>query len=268
MAAPEAGTAMSTVALALRPLEFFFAQYRRVWRGTVVSSIVTPVVYLLALGVGLGKFVRTDLYFNGQAYGYLDLVAPALLATTAMQVASFESSWPILSAIKWSRQYHAMLAAPLRVKDLVAGHQAFIALRILATVSVYLLAITAFGAVHSPLAILAIPAATLTGIAFAAPIAAWAAYTESDASFVAIFRFAVLPLFLFSGTFFPVSSMPVPFQFLAYATPLWHGIDLCRQFTLGQVVASAALADLIVILAWIVGSLTLAVITYRRRLVE
>jgi lipooligosaccharide transport system permease protein len=258
---------MSTFELALRPLEFFFAQYRRVWRGTLVSSIVTPVVYLLALGVGLGKFVRRDLYFDGSPYGYLEIVAPALLATTAMQVASFESSWPVLSAIKWSRQYHAMLAAPLRVKDLVAGHQAFIALRIFATVSVYLVAITAFGAVLSPLAILAIPVATLTGIAFAAPIAAWGAYTESDASFVAIMRFGILPLFLFSGTFFPVSSMPVPFQALAYATPLWHGIDLCRQLTLGHVVPSVALADLVFLLAWIVGALTLAVISYRRRLV-
>jgi lipooligosaccharide transport system permease protein len=259
---------VSTVALALRPLEFFFAQYRRVWRGTVVSSIVTPVVYLLALGVGLGKFVRTELFFAGQPYSYLEIVAPALLATTAMQIASFESSWPVLSAIKWSRQYHAMLAAPLRVKDVVAGHQTFIALRILATVSIYLVAITAFGAVLSPLAILAIPAATLTGIAFAAPIAAWGAYTESDASFVAIFRFAILPLFLFSGTFFPVSSMPVPFQALAYATPLWHGIDLCRQFTLGAVVTSTALADFVFLVAWIVASLTFAVISYRRRLVE
>src|SRR5262249_25092319 len=97
---------------------------------------------------------------------------------------------------------------------------------------------------------------------------AWGAYTESDASFVAIFRFAILPLFLFSGTFFPVSSMPVPFQALAYATPLWHGIDLCRQLTLGSVVPSVALADLVFLLAWIVGCLTLAVISYRRRLVN
>ena len=259
---------MSTFALALRPLEFFFAQYRRVWRGTVVSSIVTPVVYLLALGVGMSKFVRTTLTFNGESYDYLELVAPALLAATAMQIAAFESSWPVLSAVKWSRQYHAMLAAPLRVKDLVAGHQTFIAMRIFATVSVYLVAITAFGAVESPLAILAIPVATLTGMAFAAPIAAWGAYTESDASFVAIFRFGIIPMFLFSGTFFPVSSMPVPFQFVAYATPLWHGIDLCRQLTLGQVVAPVALADLVFLVAWTVCALTFAVITYRRRLVR
>jgi len=258
---------VSTVALALRPLEFFFAQYRRVWRGTVISSVVTPVVYLLALGVGLGKFVRQDLVYNGESFNYLDVVAPALLAATAMQVASFEASWPVLSAIKWSRQYHAMLAAPLRVKDLLVGHQVFIALRILSTVTVYLAVIAAFGAVKSPLAILAIPAAGLVGVAFAAPIAAWGAYTESDASFVAIFRFLILPMFLFSGTFFPVSQLPAPFEAVAYATPLWHGVDLCRQLTLGEVVVPSAIAHVVFLTAWIVASLTLAVISYRRKLV-
>jgi lipooligosaccharide transport system permease protein len=258
---------MSTFALALRPLEFFFAQYRRVWRGTVVSSVVTPVVYLLALGIGLGKFVQTGLVFNGHEYDYLEVVAPGLLAATAMQIASFESSWPVLSAIKWSRQYHAMLSAPLRVRDVVLGHQSFIATRIFGTVSVYLVVITAFGAVRSPLAILAIPTATLVGLAFSSAIAAWGAYTESDASFVAIFRFLILPMFLFSGTFFPVSSLPLPFEAAAYATPLWHGVDLCRQLTLGDIVGWAALAHVVFLVAWIVGALTLAGITYRRRLV-
>src|SRR5919197_849161 len=207
---------MSTFALALRPLEFFFAQYRRVWRGTVVSSVVTPVVYLLALGVGLGKFVQTSLIFDGHRYDYLDVVAPGLLGATAMQVASFESSWPVLSAIKWSRQYPAMLSAPLRVRDVVVGHQSFIAARIVSTIAVYLVVITAFGAVRSPLAILAIPAAGLVGMSF--------------------------------------------------ATPLWHGVDLCRQLTLGDVVGWAALAHVVFLVAWIVAALTLAGITYRRRL--
>jgi lipooligosaccharide transport system permease protein len=258
---------MSSVALALRPLEFFFTQYRRVWRGTVISSVVTPVVYLLALGVGLGKFVQAGLVFNGHHYDYLEVVAPGLLAATAMQIASTEASWPVLSAIKWSRQYHAMLSAPLRVRDIVIGHQAFIASRVLATVAVYLVVITAFGAVRSPLAILAVPAAGLVGMAFASVIAAWGAHTESDASFVAIFRFLILPMFLFSGTFFPVSSLPLPFEAAAYLTPLWHGVDLCRQLTLGDVVGWALLAHVVFLVAWITAGLTFARITYSRRLV-
>jgi lipooligosaccharide transport system permease protein len=257
---------MSSLALTLRPLEFFFAQYRRVWRGTAVSSVVTPVVYLLALGVGLGRYIG-EISFGHQTYDYLECVAPGLLAATTMQIAAFEASWPVLSAIKWTRQYHAMLATPLRITDVVFGHQAFIALRMLATAAVYFAVIAAFGGIESPLGLLAVPVAAMIGIAFAAPIAAWGAYTETDTSFVAIFRFVILPLFLFSGVFFPVSRLPAVFEAIAYATPLWHGVDLCRQLTLGEVVASSALAHFLFLVAWIVGGLTIAMLSYRRKLV-
>jgi lipooligosaccharide transport system permease protein len=252
--------------LAVRPLEFFFAQYRRVWRGTAVSSVVTPVIFLLAFGFGLGELVdrSTDLP-NG--ISYLEFVAPGLLAATAMQIASFEASWPVLSAIKWSRQYHAMLASPLRVGDVLLGHQAFIASRMLMTATVYLAAIAAFGAVNSPLGILAIPVAALVGIAFAAPIAAWGAYTENEASFVAIFRFLILPMFLFSGTFVPIENLPGALQIVAYVTPLWHGVDLCRQLTLGDVEFASAAGHLAYLLAFTAAGLAAAYYTYRRRLV-
>ena len=162
---------MTSLALALRPLEYFFAQYRRVWRGTAVTSVVTPVVYLLALGVGLGVFVDRSASLPGDI-SYLDFVAPGLMAATAMQVAVFEASWPVLSAIKWDRQYHAMLATPLRVRDVVIGHQAFFVFRLLLISTVYFVVIAAFGAVESPLGILAIPVTVLVGLAFAAPMAA------------------------------------------------------------------------------------------------
>jgi lipooligosaccharide transport system permease protein len=257
---------MSTLALAARPLEFFFAQYRRVWRGTAVSSVVTPVIYLLAFGFGLGELVdrTTDL---PEGISYLEFVAPGLLAATAMQIASFEASWPVLSAIKWSRQYHAMLATPLRIGDVLLGHQAFIAFRMLMTAVVYLAAIAAFGAVNSPLGILAIPVTVLVGIAFAAPIAAWGAYTESDASFVAIFRFLIIPMFLFSGTFFPIERLPGILEVVAYATPLWHGVDLCRQLTLGDVKPASAAFHLAYLLGFTAVGLAAAYWSYRRRLV-
>ncbi len=257
---------MSSLALTLRPLEFFLAQYRRVWRASVVSSVVTPVVYLLALGVGMGAFLG-DVTFHGQTYEYFEFVAPGLLAATAMQIASFEASWPVLSAIKWSRQYHAMLATPLGVRDVVFAHQAFIASRMLTTATVYLVVIAAFGAVESPLAVLAIPVAVLVGLAYSAPIAAWGAHTENEYSFVAIFRFVIIPMFLFSGTFFPIDRLPAPLELIAYATPLWHGVDLCRQLVLGDVIAWSALAHVLYLLAFVAVGLALALFTYRRRLV-
>jgi lipooligosaccharide transport system permease protein len=257
---------MSTLALAARPLEFFFAQYRRVWRGTIISSAVTPVIYLLAFGFGLGTLVdrTTDL---PEGVSYLEFVAPGLLAATAMQIAAFEASWPVLSAIKWSRQYHAMLATPLRIGDVLLGHQGFIAFRMFMTATIYLAAIAAFGAVNSPLGILAIPVTVLVGLAFAAPIAAWGAYTESDASFVAIFRFLILPMFLFSGAFFPIEKLPDVLEVIAWALPLSHGVALCRQLTLGDVHPASALGHLSYLLAFTAVGLGAAYYSYRRRLV-
>jgi len=255
---------MTSLALALRPLEFFFAQYKRVWRGTAVSSVVTPIVYLLALGVGLGVFVDRSTNLP-DGITYLEYVAPGLMAATAMQLASFEATFPVFSAIKWDRQYHAMLASPLRVRDVMVGHQAFFAFRLLLTSTVYFIVIAAFGAVQSPLGVLAIPVTVLVGLSFTAPLAAWAARAESMVSFVAIFRFVILPMFLFSGTFFPISTLPRPLEVLAWLTPLWHGVTLCRDLTLGDV-SPDDLLHLGYLLACITAGLLAAQFTYRRRL--
>ena len=255
---------MNSFMLAFRPLEFFLTQYRRMWRGNVVTSVVSPVVYLLALGVGLGVFVdRSADLPNGVSY--LEFVAPGLMAATAMQVSSFEASWPVLSAIKWDRQYHAMLATPLRIRDVILGHQAYFAFRLILTATVYFVVITAFGAVESPLGVLAIPVTVLVGLAFTAPLAAWAAHTQTEVSFVAIFRFVILPMFLFSGTFFPISSLPAALEVLAWFTPLWHGVTLCRDLTLGDV-SPADLAHVAYLLAFVAAGLVLARFTYTRRL--
>jgi lipooligosaccharide transport system permease protein len=256
---------VTSLTLALRPLEFFLAQYKRIWRGTAVTSVVTPVVYLLALGVGLGVFVdrSTDL---PDGVTYLEFVAPGLMAATAMQLASFEATFPVFAAIKWDRQYHAMLASPLRVRDVMLGHQAFFAFRLLLTATVYFVVIVAFGAVDSPLGVLAIPVTLLVGLSFTAPLAAWAANTETMVSFIAIFRFGILPMFLFSGTFFPISSLPRPLEVLAWLTPLWHGVTLCRDLTLGDVSAGHDLMHLGYLLAFVTVGLLAARLTYRRRL--
>jgi lipooligosaccharide transport system permease protein len=257
---------MASLRLALRPLEFYVVQYRRVWRGTIVSSVANPIVFLLALGVGLGTFVDRSAELPVDV-SYLAFVAPGLLAGTAMQIATFESSWPTLSAIKWTRQYHAMLATPLRVADVLVGHQAFITLRLVMTTTIALAVITAFGAVRSPLAVLMVPVGVLVGLAFSAPMAAWAARTRSDASFVAIFRFVILPMFLFSGIFFPVSQLPRPLELLAAITPLWNGVSLCRQLSLGDLALGSAAYHLGFLLLWVPASFGVAYWSFRRRLV-
>jgi lipooligosaccharide transport system permease protein len=255
----------AAVALPLRVWEYWLMQYRRIWRGTVITSIVNPVFYLGALGVGLGSIVNKS---GGAPLGvpYLDFVAPGMLASAAMQLASAEASWPVMGSFKWTRQYFAMIATPLGVRDVVFGHQLFMLARLTATSTIYLGVIAAFGGIDSWWGVLALPASVLLGFAFTAPFAAYAATRDNEAAFVPINRFVVLPMFLFSGTFFPVSRLPLPLEWLAYATPLWHGVDLCRELTLGNVHVWRALGHVVLLLALVVGGLVWAQRTYARRL--
>ncbi len=241
--------------------------YRRVWRGTAVTSIVNPVFYLGALGVGLGTLVNKS-SSNSLGVPYVDFVAPGMLAATAMTIAAGESSWPVIGSIKWTRQYFAMLATPIGIRDVVLGHQLWMTARVASSSAVYLVVIAAFGAVNSPFGILALPAAVLLGAAFTAPFAAYAATLESDAAFVGVNRFIVVPMFLFSGTFFPVSRLPLPLEWLAYATPLWHGVELCRMFTLGDVNGLRALGHVAYLLVFVVIGLAWAQRTYSARLLK
>lgn len=258
---------MSALAPSLRVYEFWLLQYRRVWRGTVITSVVNPVFYLGALGVGLGTLVNRS---GGQPLGvsYIDFVAPGMLAATAMQIASGESTWPVMGSFRWTRQYFAMLATPLGVRDILAGHQLWMITRVASTSTVYLAVIAAFGGINSPLGMLALPAVVLLGVAFTAPIAAYAATQDSDGAFVPLNRFVIIPMFLFSGTFFPVSRLPLALEWVAYATPLWHGVDLCRELTLGTVHPLRALGHIAYLLVFVVVGLLWGERTYARRLLK
>jgi lipooligosaccharide transport system permease protein len=256
---------MNAFALPLRAFEYWVLQYRRVWRGSVVTSIINPVFYLGALGVGLGSLVNKS---GGRPLGvpYLDFVAPGLVAASAMTIAAAESSWPVMGSFRWTRQYYAMHATPMGPRDIVLGHQLWMTARVAATSAVYLAVIAAFGGINSPFGILALPSAVILGAAFTAPFAAYAATQDNDAAFVPVNRFVIVPMFLFSGTFFPVSRLPLPLEWLAYATPLWHGVDLCRELTLGSVHPLRALGHVAYLLVFVVGGLLWAERTYTRRL--
>jgi lipooligosaccharide transport system permease protein len=255
----------SAAALPLRVLEYWFTQYRRVWRGTAITSVINPVLYLGALGIGLGTLVNAA---RGEPLGvpYLDFVAPGILAATAMTVAAIEATWPVLGSIKWTRQYYAMLATPLGPRDIMLGHQLFMTLRVASTSAIYLVVIAAFGGVESVWAVLALPACILLGAAFTTPLAAYAATRESDSAFVPVNRFVIFPMFLFSGTFFPADELPLPLDWVAYATPLWHGVELCRGLTLGTIELLPALGHVAYLFAFVIGGLLWAERTYATRL--
>lgn len=225
-----------------RGLCYWAYQYKKTWRSSVTTSFLFPVLYLAGMGLGLGSLVDKHTHLVG-GVTYLDFIAPGLLAATAMQIGANDAMYPVMGAIKWMRTYFAMLATPLRVDDILIGHLGWIAIRVSIVASAYLAVIAAFGVVASPLAVLALPAAVATGMAFAAPVAAFSATQEKDIGFTTIYRFGLIPLFLFSGTFFPVSQLPGWLQPVAYATPLYHGVELCRGLVLGRLPLSSGLGD-------------------------
>ena len=184
---------------------------------------------------------------------YLAFLAPGLLAATAMQSASFEATFPIMGGLVWNKIFHAMYATPISPRDIALGNLAWIAARLTFITTVFTVVIVLFGAAASPLVVLAIPAAVLTGLAFAAPIAAFSATQRTPDRFSNIFRFGITPLFLFSGTFFPLTSLPAFLQPLAWLTPLYHGVALTRGLSLGTIVSDPvfAVVHLVALLAFI-----------------
>jgi lipooligosaccharide transport system permease protein len=251
-----------------RVFEHRFLSYRRTFRASIFSSFLSPVLFLAAMGIGLGTYVTNDAAIGGVPY--LVFLAPGLLAATAMQSASFEATFPIIAGLEWSRVFHAMHATPISPRDIALGNLAWIAARLTLICTIFTIVIVLFGAAESPLVVLAIPAGILTGMAFAGPIAAFAATQKTPNRFATIFRFGITPLFLFSGTFFPISSLPAALQALAWVTPLFHGVALTRSLSLGTVsqdpVATAVhviyLATLASVGAW------LTIRTVSRRLVR
>jgi lipooligosaccharide transport system permease protein len=241
--------------------------FRRMWRGYIMVSFFTPLFFLASMGLGLGSLVNRS---SGGIGGvpYIDYLAPGLLAATTMQVAAFECMYPILAKILWDRIYDAMLATPLAVRDVLAGEVAWVTLRILMVASIFWVVMAVFGVAHTAESLLAIPAAVLNGLAFATPIMAFTATQRNDNGFSAIFRFVITPLYLLGGAFFPISTLPGVLQAVAWATPLAHGVELCRGLILGSIVPGAAVLHLTVLLAYTIAGVALARPLLSKRLLK
>jgi lipooligosaccharide transport system permease protein len=255
-----------TWSFASRQFRFWLVNYRRTWRGSVYSSLLAPVLYLGAMGVGLGTLVNARHAGTLGGVSYVDFLAPGLLAAAAMQSAVGESTWPVLGSVKWLKTYYAAAATPLRPRDLFHGHLMFVTMRLVMNSVIFLGVALAFGAFRSPWAIAAVPAAVLTGLAFAAPIEAYAITCQKDSSFILIYRFGVIPLFLFSGTFFPVTQLPAVIRPVAYVTPLWHGVALCRSLSYGTVTPAGLALHAGYLAALVAAGIAVGHRTYRRRL--
>ncbi len=220
---------------AIRAYESWVVRSRRAWRSTLTLAVVGPLLFLGAMGTGLGALITGNQpeSLGGVTYG--DFIAPGLLAGAAMQVAVSESLWPVHGALTWDRSYHAMVASPLRAADVFHGHLLMMVTHLALDATAYTLAAALLGFHVGWLGLLAIPAAAFMGLAICAPLAAWAVGRKQDTTFAVAQRVIVMPMFLFSGTFFPLELLPGWLQGVVWATPLWHGVDLCRSLMSGDV---------------------------------
>ena len=198
----------------------------------------------------------------------MEFIAPGLLAATAMQMGYNEATYPVMHGVKWDRVFFAMIATPIPVRSIQLGHLGFIATRLAVAAGIFLAIIAMFGDVRSLWAILALPAAVLTGLAFSAPMSAFSAKQENDNAFSLVYRMGVIPLFLFSGTFFPLSQLPTWLQDVARATPLYHGVALCRGLVLGNLGLADGLAHAGYLLAMIAAGVLWARRTYPARMFQ
>lgn len=217
----------------VRLLDREMVVFRKIWYASAFSAFVMPLLFLVAMGVGLGGIVD-DRPGDVGGLSYLHFVTPGLLVASAMQLAAGESLWPVLGGLKWDGRFIAMVATPMTAADVLDGVLAWISLRAAATATAFLAVAALLGGIPSWWGVLALPVTVLCALAFAAPLAAYAAAQDSDASFSVIMRLGVIPLFLFSGTFFPVANLPEWAQPLSWLSPLWHGVEVARQATTGS----------------------------------
>lgn len=251
---------------ALRVFESNLLGYRRTWRGSAVSTFLTPILYLTAMGLGLGSLVDRGVGTAELEVTYVAFLAPGLLAASAMQTGAGDATWPVMAGIKWRKTFAAKLATPVTVRDLVVGHLGWVTFRLALMGLWYAVVIRSFGIAPLDRTLLAVLPAVLVGLAFSGPLLAYTATVDDAQGLTNLFRFGITPLFLFSGTFFPVEQLPDVVQPLAVLTPLWHGAELVRGTVLGWPTAWPWWAHTAVLVGCLAVGGALAVRQLERRL--
>ena len=255
-------------AAAVPPLKWFAAMrllvirnyitYRTQWK-LFVTGFFEPFFYLLSIGIGVGALIDS-FEFNGQQVAYADFVAPAMLATSALNGALIDSTYNTFFKLKYDKLYDQMLATPLTTSDVARGEIAWSQIRGGIYSAAFLIIMTAMGLVHSWWAVLALPAALLIGFSTAAVCMALTTYLKSWQDFDKI-TLVQLPMFLFSATFFPITAFPEPVRWIVECTPLYRGVVLCRELTTGALSWGSAVS-----VAYLVAMGALGIVMVRKRL--
>lgn len=233
---------------------------------SLAVALGNPVLYLAAMGLGLGSIVQQAV----DGVPYLTFVAPGLLVSTVVSTGAQFGTWPIFGGFKWQMNYLAAQATPLEPRQMAQGEALAIGVRLLVQALLFWLIGWLFGAWASASSVLMVPIAVLAGLAMFAPLMAYAATLEEEGlHFNFVQRLIVMPMFLFAGTFFPLSVMPVYLQWIGWISPMWHGTQLARMVAFGLPVPPwLAVVHVVFLVALVVGGLWAAGRTFTRRLVR
>ncbi len=236
-----------------------------VWRKLIGPSLLInfgePLIYLMGLGLGLGLFI-------GRMSGlpYLTFLASGIVASSAMNTASFEGMYSVYTRMVPQRTYDSMLATPIDVDDIIAGEMLWCATKATIASTAILLVAALLGAVQHPSAVLAVPAAFLIGLCFAGPAIVMTAFSRGYDFFSYYFTLVITPMFMLCGVFYPTSSLPEWLQGAVQVLPLTHAVALVRPLVAGQMLARPAL-HILVLIVYAAVSYYLAVVLVRKRLI-
>ena len=252
--------------LAFRVFESEARVYRRTWRGSVISSFLNPILYLAAMGVGLGSLVDANLPEGIEGVSYLAFLAPGLLVATAMQTGAGEGAWKVMAGMKWMKTYYARLATPISVPSLVGGHMLWSGARVLMVSVVFAVVMAAFRVAPLLESLLAVAPGLLVGLAMVAATTAFTSRLDEVTGLPLYFRFVVIPMFLFSGAFFPITQLTDWLQPITLATPKYHGVELSRAIVVGTDPAVSWWVSVSYLLVWVVAGTVLSIGPFRKRL--
>ncbi len=260
------GAAWSRVWRARRLVERNIMVYRHQWI-IILSGVFEPIFYLLGIGLGLGVIVDEVPLPNGEAVSYAAYVAPALVATAAMNGAVFETIFNVFFKLNYAKTYDGVLATPMGISEIAIGEMLWALMRAALYAVAMFVIMLVMGLIGSPLGILMIPAALLIAAAFAAAGLAGTSYLRTVNDFDVPMGLIVMPMFLFSGTFFPVEALPDWLFTIVQATPLYHGISLVRGLSTG-VVGVGQIWDLLYLTVFFIVCMWIAMRQMERKLIK
>jgi lipooligosaccharide transport system permease protein len=237
------------------------------WAGIILfAAVINPTLYLVSIGIGVGSLIDANNGVNGVSY--LTFLAPALLASAAIQGSSDEVIFPVMDGFKWNRTFFGMRSTPLTARQISLGIFLAAMARAIVSIVIYWIVLYFFGALESNTAWLAMPAALLAGASMAAVMLALAARIENENFFFTLVgRFIMIPMFLFSGTFYPLTQMPVFLQFFVWISPLWHATELGRYLTYDYPLSGLQVAiHMVVLTSMVVIGLFLSARVFAKRL--